>query len=88
MNYINTEKLGQDILFEVSLMITPDETIDKINEFVHTAVDFKMTGKEKFEWVVEQVFDMALTVWELVLPLVVQALYEAMMVSMGAKDGK
>ena len=70
--------LGKDLIGKIALEITPDETLAVIDEFVHTAVDLDMSGKDKFDWVVAKILDMALDVWDLILPLIVQALYEMM----------
>lgn len=80
-------ELGKDVLEKIALEITPDATLVVIDELVHTAVDLELSGKEKFDWVVAKAVEMALSVWELILPLVVQALYDMMMGRLGVSNG-
>lgn len=80
-------ELGKKLATKIALEITPDETLVVIDEFVHTAVDLEMTGEQKFDWVIAKVLELALDVWQLILPLVVQAIYDMMMGRLGAGDG-
>ena len=52
---IGNDSLGKELLMEVSVKITPDDALAVIDEFVHTAVDLELTGKEKFDWVVAKI---------------------------------
>ena len=71
--------LGKELIGELALKITPDETLVVIDELVHTAVDFEMSGADKAEWIKNKVIEMAITVWDLLLPIIIKAIYDMMM---------
>ena len=71
--------------FQVSMIeklvldATDDAVVTKINHFVHMAVSKEMTGKEKFDWVVEQVEPLVFGAIKLLAKFLVQLVYDMMM---------
>ena len=70
-------ELGKELLMEVAVKITADDALEVVDSMVKTAVSKDMTGKQKFDWVVATLIEMAVDVWDIILPLVVQAVYNA-----------
>lgn len=68
-------ELGKEVIGTLALQITPDDVLETIDGLVKTIADKEMTGQQKADWVKDMIIEMALDIWDLLIPIVVKSIY-------------
>lgn len=68
--------VGLDLMDELAIRITPDDIIAKTGELVVMAVDKDMTGEEKFQWVLDQIYPIMSWVVQFIAERLIQLMYD------------